>query len=325
MLKKASCIIICVFLLISISGCENKAIYSGENTGMTCGNAVMGGGQFAYSNGFVYFYYANSIYEYDLQTKKTVMINTENTLPKMAFLSDDYIYYVDSLHARTELKCITKNGKKQYSLFDFKDGIYYPFADGMDIYLLSAGKLIHRDMSTGENRELISSVKSYYIDDSSIYVVIEENNKQGLYQSRQENIQFNKLELSFEPMLVYSTGTELYLAEKCYTPNNQGLYTCQIIRYSTGQETRLPIYSQYYQILNNCVIYSDDNTYQNSCFTVKSYDLETGEETVLCNNVFDFCILEEKYICFRCQDNSRVWWDLLDWQTGETVRMHQLT
>ena len=309
--------IICIILLTSICGCQPKQLYVGENTGMTCANAVMGHGQFAYSNGFIYFYYANSIYEYDTQTGKTITLNMENTYPEIAFLSEDYIYYKNILDL-SNLSCVTKNGKTQHTVF------HYPFADGMNMYFLDGG-LIRRDMSTGEETMLIASAVTYHIDDSSIYaVVIEDDEKWGLYRSDIEDVQFTKVELTFEPMAVYSTGSALYLAEN-YTSDLQEHYSCQIIHYASGQETRLPIYSPYYQILGDSVIYLDETSYSDSCFTAKSYDLETGEESVLCNEVFDFCILEERYICFRCQGKDGVWWDLLDWQTGETVRMHQLT
>ena len=324
MLKKIVCIIISVILLLSICGCQSKELYTGKNPGMTCANAVMGHGQFAFSNDFIYFYYANSIYEYDIQTEKTLTLNMEDTYPEIAFLSEDYIYYKNIL-ALNELRCITKDGKAKHTLFEREGVFHYPFADGMNLYFLDGG-LIRRDMTSGEETMLIASAVTYHIDDSSIYaVVIEDDEKWSLYRSDIENILFTKVELTFEPMAVYSTGSELYLAERCYTANAEGLFSCQIIRYSEGQETELPIYSTYYRILDNCVIYSDDNTYENSRFTVKSYDLETGEESVLCNDVFDFCILEERYICFRCQGKGGIWWDLLDWQTGETVRMHQLT
>ena len=83
-----------------------------------------------------------------------------------------------------------------------------------------------------------------------------------------------------------------------------------MIRYRNGEETRLPICAYDYQILDGHLIYRDEGKRK----TLKCYDLSTGETKVLCDTLFDFGILEGRYICSLCHDGNV---QIYDWQTGQ--------
>ena len=76
--------------------------------------------------------------------------------------------------------------------------------------------------------------------------------------------------------------------------------------------TPLPIYTWFYQVLDGCILYRDDN------YELKSYDLETGKTEKLAKDVFDFSVLEGRYICIEQFNKAPI---MLDWTTGDTVKL----
>ena len=107
---------------------------------------------------------------------------------------------------------------------------------------------------------------------------------------------------------VLADGEDLYFCEGGLSRSYQ------LIRYRDGEETRLPFRAYDYQVLDGHVIYRDLDT----SGMLKSYDLVTGESEVICDEMFDFSILEGRYICSLCFGGDV---QIYDWQTGQTLQI----
>lgn len=308
-----------VAVVLFVSTGEREEQYTGRNIGTTCGNINMGQGKFAYSNGFIYFSDFGKIYEYNTQNGKTVVLPLDkvSTYPTSLFVSSNAVWFSDY----KGLQYITKDGKKQDKLFE-RDGKCVQFyADEMDAYYLSGveGSLYHRDMSTGTETQLISYVNGYYVDNNSIYAVAKRDGKKDnewmLYQKRRSDAEFEEISLSFQPIAVNVLGDTIYLAQR---------KTYQITKYKNGVETPLPIYGTYFQAIDDCIIYSDSTGFKNSCFPIKNYNMNTGENALLCENVYDFCIFEDRYLCCECIRSSEVYYMLIDLKMNTSVQMYPI-
>ena len=311
-MKKVVIWVCLAVMLLGMSGCQNGPVYTGENTGTSCGNITMGQGKFAYSNGFIYFCSeSKTVYEYDMESGVTVTLDLKDIgMPWGMFVSEDYIFL-----ASGGIRYISKDGKKEGTPFAREDGCKQFFADGADgFYLNYVGEsLFHRNMNTGEETELLSGVNGYYVDDSFIYAAVISEESYQLFRGSRTDFRFEAVELNVEPIAVNAGADGIFLSSK-------GSY--QIVWYKDGTETQLPIYGTYYQNIGGSIIYSDSTEYKNGCFPVKKYDLQTGETTLLCENVFDFCVLEERYVCCQCRTGNETFYDLIDLQNGEPVRMY---
>ena len=312
-LKKEHIILIAVIaVVVALVFCRNmfEKPVSFDNTGTTCGNIVMGSGKFASENGFVYFATADQIIEYDLESGKSVFLNLKNAGPQSLTITYRDIYYT----AQGSIFSIRKDGKRTETIFESDIyGIKNFYVDEHGAYFMNAieGSVFQLDMETMQVTELISGINSFFVDKESLYVVARDEEKQWqLYYRGLDEAEFKTLELSFHPIAVYANEQGLYLAQK-------GSY--QITHVVNGVETELPCQSILYQILDNQLIYLDKNTYENSCFILKSYDLITGVETVLAEKVYDFGIVEERYIACQLINPVGGQYILIDTQTGETI------
>ena len=61
-----------------------------------------------------------------------------------------------------------------------------------------------------------------------------------------------------------------------------------------------PVFGTYYQVIDGKIIYLDATTYFDSCYDLVSYDMKSGQSEVICENVFDFGVLEADYIYIQC-------------------------
>ena len=314
-MKRIYSIAVLLLFLLSLCGCRQKGpVYSGEKTGTTCANITMGGGIFAYGNGFVYYCDAyKNIYEYDIESKKTVRLELENPSPMLScnlFQSQDYIFY-----GVGAIEYISKDGKEKGVLYTPEcGGCLQAFADGQDLFYIDCldGNLYHGNLTTGEETTLARVINGYYVDDDSIYAVaMEDGDAMQLFVSSRDEFRFTPVALSFQPIAVIADGDTLYLSKAG---------SWQIIKYQDGKETEFPIQSWKYQILGDAIYYLDKNGFSNSCSPLKKYDMNTGEITLVCDTVFKFCILEGRYVC--CE----VWGDesgcyIIDLETGTKEKM----
>ena len=282
-----------------------------DSTGTTMANSVMGLGKFAYSEGKIYYGQNGRIYSYDLDTgeTKTLLLPSAYNDAYNLFATEYYICYSD---LRDGLWALPKDGGEPVPVYQGL-GTTALYADGPMLYTTNGASFLSRiNLLTGKEEKLVEDVISYFVDDTYIYAVQSSDNGKYFLRSEKEEIHFEKITLSFAPIKVFADGEDLYFCEG-------GLeYSYQVIHYRDGMETRLPMCSYNYQILDGKLIYEED---ADKFRTVKSYNLKTGEIQVLQERVQSFSILEDRYINFFCvNDEVKACWRILDWQTGEYVQ-----
>lgn len=268
------------------------------NTGTTSANSSMSWGSFAYGDGKIYCSSLGSIVSYDLQTGKTQTMTLESKyhLPGQMFTTE---YYVGYILNHNIMKVKPKDGMPESVVYQ---GVYSArlYADGMTLYTTEG----IMDLNTGEITDYGVDGIFSYVDDTYIYLLPGENENYFL-RSRKDEIDFEKIDLDFYPIAVVGDGEALYFCE------GGEAMEYNVIRWCDGQQTKLPAQSCYYQVLDGHVLYlAEENT------ILKSYDMESGETTVLEENVFDFSILEGRYVCMDMRNEDAV---ILDWTTGKIV------
>ena len=267
------------------------------NTGTTAANSAMSGGSFAYSDGKIYCSVPGAIVSYDVESgdTQTMLLESEYHHPAKMFTTE---YYVGYLLSNNILKVKPKDGASESIVYQ---GIYSPrlYADGMTLYTTEG--II--DLNTGEMTDYGVDGIFSYVDDTYIYLLPGEKENYFL-RSRKDEIAFEKIELDFYPIAVVGDGKALYFCKG-------GVGNYNLFRWCDGEVTELPVQSYFYQLLDGNVLYlAEENT------VLKSYDMESGETAVVAENVFDFSILEGRYVCMDMYNADAV---ILDWQTGQTV------
>ncbi len=279
-------------------------------TGTAMANSVMGWGRFAYSDGVVYYGNDGKIIGYDLQTQEVktypLVFRHSNTLE--LFATENYICYEDMGDA---LMAVPKKGGEAIPIYQGL-GVTHLYADGNVLYTNNLAEYLSRiDLESGKVERLVDNVNSYYVDDNYIYVVQSGTDANYFLRSRKDEIDFEKIELSFHPVKVLADGEDLYF---CRGGKN---YDWHVIRYRDGVETPLPLYAYDYQIMDGKLIYHDEK----EKWTIKTYDLQTGEIAVLQERAHDFSIMPEGYIGFTCVDGNNHGYPLiLNTKTGETYK-----
>lgn len=315
-MKKLTLLLTLVFL-IACCGCGEPQGPI-EMLGTTCDNIVMCYGKFCFSNDFIYFIAsddtvgADRIYEYDLATGKAVGLRGTAERMENLFVSGDRIYYtsVDSL------KSVTKSGRKSRTVFS-REGeacraltVYDNTAYFLDFV---RGNLFSRNLESGSEQKLLSNVLSYSIDGGKIYAVVDENDHRDLYTSDLEPVDFQKVELDIQPIVVSANDDTVYLS---------AMATYQLHTFQDGQLAELPIRATYYTVLDGQILYLDAETFGNSCFNLTAYDTATGEKEAIFEDVFDFAVLENRYICAQCfGEGNRMNYYGYDRLTGERFTM----
>ena len=276
------------------------------NTGTCMANSVMGWGRFAYSDGVVYYGNDGKIIGYNLETQqvKTYPLSYAPSTLEL-FATENYICYEDM---RDALMAVPKKGGEAIPIYQGL-GVTHLYADGNMIYTNNRTQHLSRiDLRTGKEEILVENANSYYVDDTYIYVVQSGENANHFLRSRKDVIDFEKIQLNFHPVKVLADGEDLY-----FSRGGEG-YDWRVIHYRNGVETELPIYAYDYQILDDKLIYVDEQ----ETWKAKSYDLQTGEITVLQERAHDFAIMEERYIGFTCVDEeNHPYPRILDIDTGK--------
>ena len=279
----------------------------GENTGTTMANSVMGEGGFVYSDGKIYYSEDGILFSYDPATGETqdIPLPDKFTSTFNMFATEDYICYAN---LRQELYAWPKSGGTPEVIYQGL-GTTDLFADGMLLYTTNGMEYLSRiDLQTGEEVRLVESINSYYVDDTYIYAVQSNLSNHYFLRSRKDNIDFEKIPLSFYPIKVLAHGEDLYF---CEGGENRSY---QVIRYRDGVETRLPLRAYDYQVLSGKLIYRDCDDQ-----ALKTYDLETGEIRTLLEHAVYFSILEDRYLCCICSNKAAASHYVLDLQTGTTT------
>ena len=297
--RKASMIAVVAVMLFACVGFSpiGKAVWDYCATVFqkeTFGNISMGLGRAAYDGENVYFLANESVYSYNVNSKELEELQLQDETPVRTsmFVQDEFIYY-GSIGENSGLKRISKDGATIEQVIDYEKGFQQIFIDEKNAYILESieGSLVVKELQTGEKKELFSSVLSYFVDEDKVYVIARENDTPYLFEADKAILQFAKQDLSFTPISIYVANEKLYLAQ-------QGDY--QIVRISDGVEEKLPLYGTYYQVIDDKIIYLDSTTYFDSCFDLAFYDLKSGLSEVICENVFDFALLDANYIYIQC-------------------------
>lgn len=282
MLRRILCLV--MILGLFLSGCKDE-IRTQHIEGSNCANITMGDGEFAYYNGMIYFTDYFNIFEYDTESNKLVGYNSKHSRIKSLFASEDNVYFSDS-----GLHYITKDGKTVNEVFE-REGICAKlFVEEDTVYLLDGigGDLISHNIKDGSETVISKFVSTYYVDDENIYLINETPKGTKLTRYERETAITVDVELSFSPVSVISHEDDVYLSTS---------ETYQIIRITNNIETALPINAYYFQIVDNKLFFLDENTFENSCYTLKMYDMTTNETVILFENVFNFCVLESRFVC----------------------------
>lgn len=320
MRHKIKCIttLLVAALSIPMIGCQQQVKFAFEDdSGNTCSNIAMAMGRFASRGDFLYFSEPGGIYEYDLESGKTVFIEVESPDdPQDLIVTENHIgySYFDYMSNYPETTCgikiVTKDGKDRRIAVKWDGSCGNLYMEGTKAFYLSDEKLWSRDLSKEDTAPalIIDHAFKYFVSEERLYAILKAEDAYTLHQSSRDQIAFEQIPLSFSPIVVLAHEDDLYLSK---------MGTYDVVRWSNGAETELPICSLKYQVLDDCLIYSDETTFDGN-WTIKQYNLKNGEEKILCENVLEFGILQERYICFWCRDNNYSSWKLYDWETGET-------
>lgn len=282
MLKRVICLVAVVFVLLT--GCS-KDSKTQTIEGTTCANITMGNGEFAYYDGMIYFTDYYNIFEYSTETDKLIGFDSNHMRVMNLMVSQDNIYFKSD-----GINCITKNGKKSRLLFD-RDGLCtHTYIEGNTAFYLDGicGDFISRNISQSTEALIDKNVISYYVDNNNVYYITDVNNSKRLKVYDRETLQTDIIHLTFEPVTVIANANKLYLTKS---------EEYQLLCISNGSEIVLPINAYFFQVIGDKIFYLDENTLNNSCCSLKMYDIVTGTVDLLYENVFCFCVLEDRYVC----------------------------
>ena len=300
-----------------------------EENGSSASNLATGMSGFVYSDGYIYQGVPGYIYQCDLDGNivKTYPLSDKFETPHHMFATQDAIVYVNDMGLAVEpedetalnreefwgLRVQPKDGSEPYSICPGVEATH-AYADGNQLYINNGGTMLSRvDLVTFEQTDLMENVYSYFVDENYIYAI--GNTEEHCYfRSAKDVIAFERFELPFDPNNIVAGGEDLYICEWMNADDQKATgqrYRVNLVR--NGEVTPLPVYSWFYQILDGCVIYREDDTY-----SLKSYDLNTGETKILEENVFAFSVLERRYICIEQFNTDPI---IFDWETGEYTQL----
>lgn len=319
-------LIAAIVAALAITVAANTDFFTGllsrEENGSSAANLSTGMAGFVYSDGYIYQGVPGYIYQWDTEGNKvkTYPLSDRYETPMYMFATEDAIVYVnhmgiavdpgDELIDREEnwgLRIQPKDGSAPYSICPGVEATR-AYADGDWLYFNNGGTMLSRvNLVTREQTDLLENVYSYFVDDSYIYA-IQNTQDQCIFRSGKDQIAFEQIPLDFDPNNIVADGEDLYLCQWLdeETQKETGYrYRVNLVR--DGVTTELPIYSWFYQVLDGCVLYINDDE------QLESYRMETGKTTTLAENVFEFSVLEDRYICI---DHFNADSGLLDLQTG---------
>lgn len=300
-------------------------LLSAKENGSSASNLSTGMAGFVYSDGYIYQGVPGYIYKCDTDGNilKTYPLTDKFETPHYMFATKDAIVYVNGMGLAVEpedetapnreeiwgLRVQPKDGSAPYSICPGVKATH-AYADGDSLYFNNGGTMLSRvDLVTFEKTDLLGDVYSYFVDDTYIYA-IQNGTDNWYFRSRKDTVSFEQIMLSFDPNNIVADGDDLYICEWVDEEEQKTLgehYRVNLVR--DGVTTQLPIYSWFYQVLDGCVLYIERDTY-----FLKSYDVATGEVITLAENVFEFTVLDGRYICIDIFNDDPI---LYDWQTGE--------
>lgn len=322
--------------LLTLTAAAATGVFAGlfEDTGGSAqmSNLATGMRTVVWSDGYLYHGVTGYIYKCDTQGNvlNKFPLGDRYETPAYLFATEDAIVYVtitgvpvaegegaDREH-HWGLRRISKNGSAPESLFPdiICSNVY---VEGTQLYTTNRGQMLTRiDLATLESTELLDNTHEYFVDDTYIYAV-QSGNEQCYFRSRKDTIHFEKIALDFDPNKIVADGENLYL---CHwldeeTRRQEDIdHRYQVCLVRNGITTPLPVYSWFYQILNDCVLYRDDAD------RLMQYHTKTGQTRMLAENVYEFSVLDEQHVFVETFNADPI---LLDLETGNrhTVSLGQ--
>ena len=246
-------------------------------------NIITGSGRFFFLDNQIYFEESGrGILTLDTQSGSIDTIATPDTGLRSLFMLNGRLGYVRGFQ---DVLLQTETGTGWEVLLSGS----YPrmHLDGTLLYSDNGTQLQRTDISTGEHTVLAQDTHGYFLDDSYLYVLV--GNRGNVFlKSKKDHISFEEIPLSFHPAAIYVDGEDIYLSR--YAALAEGEPNFRVIHYRDGVETPLPIYSGLLQAVGNTIYYLQNNT-------LKTYNTDTGAIEILQDRVFEFSILEERYLC----------------------------
>ena len=302
---------------------------AGEN-GSSVSNLSTGMGNFVYTEEGIYYGEPGFIHKLDFEGNiiKTYPLSDNLETPHYMFATKDAIVYVNSMGLAAEpedptapgredhwgLRVLPMDGSEPYSICPGVEATF-AYADGDFLYANDGGKMLCRiDLVTMKKTDLLENVSAYFVDDTYIYAV-KGDTENRFYRSKKDTVCFEPVALSFDPNKVIADGRDLYICEymsKAEQSKTGHKYRVNLVR--DEQTIPLPIYTWFYQVSEGRVLYREEESY-----ALKCYDVSTGQTTTLAENVFEFSVLENRYICINTFNGVPV---IYDQQTGSYSYIH---
>lgn len=278
-------------LAVTVAGATELFLGLKADNGATVANLATGMGTFIYSEDSIFYGTAGKIVQYDTagNVLREYPLESEYVVPHYLFAMEGAIVYTDGYRG---LNILPLDGSApQKALEDTY--LTYVYVDGNQLYTTNGTQMLTRiDLLTGEATDLLENVSTYYVDENYIYAV-QASREYCYFRSQKGSDSFEKIPLTFDPNKVAADGETLYFCQWIEEDlREEGDPRYQVNRVSGDTVTPLPVYSWFYQLLDGCVLYREEYTYK-----LKSYDPSTGETKTLAENVFDFAVLEDRYIC----------------------------
>lgn len=272
-------------------------------SGNTMPNISTGSGRFAYDAGYIYYGGPGYICQVDPDSGKLEKIDLGDAhkTPTSLFVTEAGIAYISDYDT---LELVTPEGNVRQLLQN--TGARF-FADGTTAYTHNGAQLRKIDLQTGESTVLADNSHGYYVDGEYIYALTEGNR---FLRSSKDTIAFEEVPLSFHPAGILADGEDLYFSKYL----KSGGY--QLIHYRDGVENRLPVYGYFAQKLENRLYYLDSIEKD----VLKTYDLTTGQTAVLAEHVYEFSLLEGRYLCVDFYDAI-----IVDPASGGEINFHDFS
>ena len=291
-----------------------KAAGYREENGSTSFNISGNATGAAYLNGKFYFGDSGAIRVYDAKTGDTTVMKTwEYSIPRNILLTEKGISFSDSRLPRWGTYHMTADGQTVEPVFEgYQLGDMWTWDNalyGID----SEHNLLRIDLETGEEKTIAEKINKYYMDDAYVYVLPLD----GAYFLRapKKTMEFETVALSFRPISMAVNGADLYFTVGGELEDGQRRY--QVVRYSSGEELKLPVFGSRLRIIGGKLLYDADP--ENS--VIEMYDLENGQIDMLQKDVFDYFVFEDRYVVFRYYHDG---WGVMDWETGEITHIAEL-
>lgn len=325
-----------VVAALAITAVASTGILTGilkaEENGSSASNLATGMSGFVYSDGYIYRGVPGYIYKCDLDGDivKTYPLSDKFETPHYMFATQDAIVYVNGMGLAVQpedetapnreghwgLRVQPKDGSEPYSICPGVEATH-AYADGNQLYINNGGTMLSRvDLITYEQTDLLENVYSYFVDENYIYAI--ENGEEHCYfRSAKDVIAFEQIPLPFDPNNIVADGEDLYICEWMNADDQKATgqrYRVNLVR--NEEVTRLPVYSWFYQVLDGCVLYID----RADTYPLKCYELATGEVTTLAEDVFEFSVLEGRYVCVDRFNTDSV---IYDWQTKTYTQINK--